>query len=81
MTDSVEDFVMQQINVNAQVRAKLTDAGIRIMRENGEITKWEYDENTRTVRVPLWKLMRTFGNAMYMGCSSLPFERNEITVE
>jgi hypothetical protein len=73
---------MKTINLNDEVRAKLTDAGRKILRKNVDdnlgshpgFAESYYNKHKEYAVMPLWELMEIFGHAMFMGNPSLPFE-------
>lgn len=78
-----------KLNINEQVRVKLTAAGIkeyeRYYRELMPVgTKEEYFYPRLDAegwhRTQLWCLMQEFGPAIYMGMPDVFFENNEIEV-
>lgn len=72
---------MMRIHLHTMAQAELTEDGVTEMRESGGVLAiTEYDEETRTVRAPLWKLMRVFGPIQYRDCIGLPFIDNQIVV-
>jgi hypothetical protein len=76
----LERMNMKKININDMVQVKLTERGIRHMKENDSVmAEFHFDKNTKTVRTELWQLMNTFGDTMYMGAEQM-FENNVVEI-
>ncbi len=77
-----------EFNINHHVKVKLTDAGIRILKEQHDQMDREIQERggkglgifTVTkdeqgyTRFQLWKLMNIFGESLTMGNNDVPFD-------
>ncbi len=77
---------MKTLNINSNVRIKLTPFGIAKLAANheelrssrpsiGKFTPPETDKDGYC-EMQLWEIMSTFGEDMYMGNMHLPFETN-----
>lgn len=77
---------MKTLNINSQVRIKLTPFGIAkltakheelrsICPSIGEFTPPKMDKDGYC-EMQLWEVMNTFGEDMYIGNMHLPFETN-----
>lgn len=75
--------MFKEFNINQNVRVKLTEKGIKILKDDYDVLlsicpglpKWDgplVDENGYT-RFQCWDLMKRFGNHVTIG-SDLPFE-------
>lgn len=69
---------MRRININEMVRVKLTEDGVNFIKRN------KYDRHllmpgSTEITVELWRLMRLFGDAIYMTGPQF-FEKNNITL-
>ena len=77
---------MKELNLRSEVKVKLTEKGIQILKElHEDISKLApgvgdfelpYVDDEGYTTWPLWNLMHTFGKYMYIGESMLPFEEN-----
>lgn len=82
-----EDITMKTLNINSEVRIKLTPFGIKRLKENYEEIRKDYphvtdefklpevDENGFS-KMPLWRVMNNFGDLLFNGSSNPPFEIN-----
>ncbi len=73
---------MNKININAQVKIKLTISGKDVYKQY--LSKYNYPadikrEVTDEVVMPLWEFAQIFGEHLFMGQTKAPFtENNEI---
>jgi len=72
---------VQKFNINNNVKIKLTEAGIDILKKERpnllEIYNNRIDKDGYT-QVQLWEVMNVFGKHCYNGNNNLPFETNII---
>lgn len=78
---------MKTLNINSEVRIKLTPFDIKRLKENYEEIRKDYphvtdefklpevDENGFS-KMPLWEVMNNFGDLLFNGSSNPPFEIN-----
>ena len=72
---------MKALNINSELRIKLTPYGIeKIKKQYGEFyfersIQPSADENG-FYAIQLWRIMNTFGEDMYINNMNLPFETN-----
>ena len=68
------------VNVNREVKVRLTGSGLKIAAQHPHftLTKYNFVVDTKELTVPLWELMQVFGKHHTMGSIELPFENNEI---
>lgn len=66
------------MNINKEVTVTLTDEGMNVLNEKNEIAQ-KYNLEGNVLKVPLWELMFTFGNSLYVGCAQL-FKNNEVII-
>lgn len=79
-------MVTMKLNINHDVKVKLTDYGREICHKQWSDTMTYFDRRDKFPYVPpkedengwstwqLWDLMNTFGEVLYMGNPKLPFE-------
>ena len=72
---------MKSLNINSNVRIKLTPYGIeKIKKQYGKLYFEESIQPSADkdgfYAIQLWRLMNTFGEDMYMGNTNFPFDSN-----
>ena len=76
---------MKTLNINSNVRIKLTSFGIKRLKENHEELRKRYPsaigkfippavDKDGFCEMQLWKVMKQFGDLLYIGCENPPFE-------
>lgn len=78
---------MKTLNINSEVRIKLTSFGIERLKKNHEELRKNYPSAIGEFKLPdvdengfskmqLWVIMNTFGDLLFNGSPNLPFEMN-----
>ena len=68
---------MLEYNVNSEVKVRLTDFGVEILRDMRQYHGVSYSvtpDKNNCIKEPLWKIMQIFGAHISMGISDAPFE-------
>ncbi len=66
------------INMNDQVKLKLTKSGLKALSEDVYRSHIEINDGNIII-IHLWECMNIFGAGMFNGCN-IPFEKNNIEV-
>lgn len=82
----MDSDALAEINMNNNVRVKLTTYGLKVFKAHYKYygLDWTdykfYFTQSKQLQVPLWELMKIFGNCLYMGNLEIPFQKNRITI-